>query len=359
MALPDLTQKTFTRDELIQLMSAETPDDIEAIRYAAEKVLIQECGNNVYLRGLVEISNACCCDCYYCGIRKSNKGVARYTLSPDKIVEAAQLCAKHGYGSFVLQSGERKDVAFADMLVDTVRRIKIETRCDALPQGLGITLSIGEQPEATYRRLFEAGAHRFLLRIETSNPILFAQIHPPEQRIETRLACLQNLQNIGYQVGTGVMIGLPNQTLENLADDILFFKDYDIDMIGMGPYIPHENTPLGIMKCPPAQKRLELGLLMIAATRLVLRDVNIAATTALHALSPDGREKALKYGANVIMPMMTPASVRKQYQLYPGKPYLDESESFIEKKIQDSINKASRTLSHNLWGDAPHAINKI
>jgi biotin synthase len=195
---------------------------------------------------------------------------------------------------------------------------KKKRKATGLPKGLGLTLCVGEQSEETYVRLFEAGAHRYLLRIETANPALFASIHPPEQKFETRLVCLRKLRKIGYQVGTGVMIGLPEQTLHDLADDILFFKNEDIDMIGMGPFIPHEDTPLWTSPCPAAAERLRLGLMMIAVTRLVLRNVNIAATTALQALDPLGREKALRYGANVMMPLMTPEGPREDYQLYPG-----------------------------------------
>ena len=267
-------------------------------------------------------------------------------------------CAEHGYGSLVLQSGERRDKAFIDELVDTVRRIKTDTQSERMPNGLGITLCIGEQTDETYRRLFEAGSHRYLLRIETTDPDLFARIHPPAQRIETRLACLATLRDIGYQVGTGVMIGLPHQTLESLANDILFFKNQDIDMIGMGPFIPHERTPLASERCASPQDRLRLGLLMIAVTRLVLRDVNIAATTALQALAPQARATALTYGANVMMPLMTPARVRESYQLYPGKPYLDESQSRIEDEIERSVLEVGRKLGLHAWGDSPHAQKK-
>ncbi|MGE4350796.1 MAG: [FeFe] hydrogenase H-cluster radical SAM maturase HydE [Bdellovibrionales bacterium] len=353
-----MPQTAFSREEIADILGLRDKTKIEAIRQTAQDVLLKECGDGVYMRGLVEISNACRCDCCYCGIRKSNRTVERYTLTQEDILKIARKCAAIGYGSIVLQSGERQDPAFLDELVDTLRRIKEETRGDHLPDGLGITLCIGEQTESAYRRLFEAGAHRYLLRIETTNPTLFAQIHPPEQKFETRLACLRTLKKIGYQVGTGVMIGLPGQTLLDLADDILFFKNEDIDMIGMGPFIPHKDTPLGALPCPDASERFRLGLMMIAATRLVLRDVNIAATTALQALDPLGREKALRYGANVMMPLMTPEGPRENYELYPGKPFINETSEACHAGLAANIAAAGRTLGLNVWGDAPHATRK-
>jgi biotin synthase len=255
----------------------------------------------------------------------------------------------------VIQSGERSDRKFIDLTLEAVRRIKRETRSVSQPEGLGITLCIGQQSRETYRRLFEAGAHRYLLRIETTNPDLFARIHPKDQTLESRLECLGLLRDIGYQVGTGVMIGLPGQTLDDLAGDILFFADHDIDMIGMGPFILDPATPLGGESCPGIAERIRLSLLMIAATRLKLRDVNIASTTALQTLNPIGRETGLQFGANVIMPQVTPPEVRKDYQLYPGKPCLDENALECQSCLGMRIAFAGRTIGYNAWGDSAHA----
>lgn len=353
--LPDLTQKEFSREDIATILAATEVGEINKIRVAAEDVLLKHCGAEVYMRGLVEASNVCRCDCFYCGIRKSNKTVTRYDLGVDELVSLAQQCVAFGYGSMVIQTGERSDKKFIDNLETAIHRIKNETCGDNLPQGLGITLSVGEQTKETYRRFFEAGAHRYLLRIETTNPELFAQIHPPEQRIETRLECLRTLREVGYQVGTGVMIGLPGQSIEDLANDIMFFKTHDIAMIGMGPFIPHEQTPLWGKQCPDEESRLRLGLLMIAATRLVLRDVNIAATTALQAIDPQGREKALRFGANVMMPMMTPENVRLDYLLYPNKPNLNENAANARLDMEAFLKNIGRNLGLNKWGDAPHA----
>ncbi len=343
------------RAELARILGATEPAEIEAVRAAAERVLLENCGDGVYLRGLVEASNACACDCFYCGIRKSNRNVHRYTLEADEIVACARQCAEMGYGSMVIQSGERSDKKFIDLVAGAVERIKAETRSEEEPEGLGITLCIGQQTYETYKHLYEAGAHRYLLRIETTNPELFAKLHPEDQIFESRVECLVMLHDIGFQVGTGVMIGLPGQTLDDLAGDILFFRQHDIDMIGMGPFIPHPDTPLGGEPFPDVKDRVRLALLMIAATRLALRDVNIASTTALQALDPIGREKGLKFGANVIMPQVTPQDVRRDYQLYPGKPCLEENAGECQSCLGMRIEFAGRKIGYHQWGDSLHA----
>jgi biotin synthase len=348
-------QTEFSHDDLVALLSAADPHDIETVRQAAESVLLENCGNAVFYRGLTEASNVCSCDCGYCGIRKSNRDVNRYTLSADEIFGCAQLCASYGYGSIVIQSGERRDKAYIRMLEGVLRRIKEETKSEQQPDGLGVTLCIGEQTREVYQRLFDAGAHRYLLRIETSDPDLFARIHPAEQTFKSRVACLETLRAIGYQVGTGVMIGLPGQTLGHLARDIQFFAVRDIDMIGMGPFIPHEATPLASAPCPEVAERLRLSLLMIAATRLKLRNVNIAATTALQALDPIGREKGLRFGANIIMPQITPVKVRRDYLLYPSKPCLDENAEACRSCLELRIFGVNRVVGYNSWGDSAHA----
>ncbi|MBN1593724.1 MAG: [FeFe] hydrogenase H-cluster radical SAM maturase HydE [Candidatus Coatesbacteria bacterium] len=353
------TRSDFSIDEMAEILGATRPDEIEEIRRAAENVLLENCGSEVYYRGLIEYSNICQCDCCYCGIRRSNKGVHRYELSVEQIVDAAKWCAQERYGSVVIQSGERRDKAFIKTIVEAVRLIKRETRSDALPQGLGITLSLGEQSLDSYRHFREAGAHRYLLRIETSDPSLFAQIHPNEQSFQSRLESLDALREAGFQVGTGVMIGLPGQTTRHLAGDIAFFKEKDIDMIGMGPFIPHEATPIGQTGYEiDRSTQVQRSLLMIAMTRLAMPDINIAATTALQALDPIGREKGLKYGANVIMPLLTPSEVRSDYLLYPGKPCLDESASQCRACLEARISSIGRTIGYDKWGDSRHALER-
>jgi len=357
-AFPDLTQQDFSKEDIVAILGATNSEVIEYARSAAEKVLLENCGNKVNFRGLIEFSNFCKSDCYYCGIRKSNKNTKRYEVDIEEVLGVAEWCVRRGYGSMVIQSGERRNKRFIDNIVEAVKQVKQQTCSKKLPQGLGITLSVGEQTPEVYRRFFDAGAHRYLLRVETTNPALFAKIHPPEQTLEPRIECLRSLREAGYQVGTGVMIGLPGQTLEDLAEDILFFKREDIDMIGMGPFIPNEETPLGNEPCLDEVTRVRLALLMIATTRLVLKDVNIASTTALQALDSMGREKGLRFGANVMMPLMTPQNVRENYLLYPGKPGLQDDSLTCHNNLVESIKSIGRDVEIDKWGDSLHFKKK-
>jgi len=311
-------------------------------------------GNDVYYRGIIEFSNICACDCLYCGIRMSNKVVERFTLQEQEVMDASRWCAEAGYGSLVLQAGERKDPAFIEYVERLVRRIRSEIVHPELPQGLGITLSLGEQTLETYRRWYAAGAHRYLLRIETTHPALFGRIHPPSQTLEARLQALTDLATAGFQVGTGVMIGIPGQSLEMLTDDILFFRDHTIDMIGMGPWLFHPDTPMRDWPQPLSKEELlQLSLNMIAVVRLACPDVNIAATTALQAMVPDGRERGLSYGANVTMPNLTPVHARANYQLYDGKPCTNEGREECRGCLMGRVESVGRTVALNQWGDAP------
>lgn len=341
----------LSRPELRFLLELEAPEDLARLYRAAYAVKLKYVDNRVRLRGLIELSNLCRKDCFYCGIRRSNSCVDRFAMTLDEIVAAARHAAEFRYGSVVLQSGERNDPAFVDFIEEAVRRIK------ALPGNLGITLSVGEQSEAVLRRWFDAGAHRYLLRIEASNPELYAKLHPADHRYEERLASLRRLRDIGYQVGTGVMIGLPYQSTDDLVGDIEFFRELDVDMIGMGPYIPHHETPLGRefpeFGADPA-RQLERGLKMIAATRLQLKDVNIASTTALQALAPDGRERGLLAGANVIMPNIGEVAYRQGYLLYENKPGTDENARQVREKLEQAIASIGETIAYDEWGDSHH-----
>jgi biotin synthase len=358
--LPALLEQTsFSGAEIRRLLALSEPGEIEALRRTAYDLTTAEIGDAVYYRGLLEISNVCTLDCLYCGIRKGNHAVERYSLGREEVVEAALWAARAGYGSCVLQSGERRDAQFVAFIDDCVREIKARSVSAALPQGLGITLSLGEQTPETYRRWRAAGAHRYLLRIETTNPTLFARIHPPSQRHATRLQALDDLRDAGFQVGTGVMIGLPGQTLADLAADIGFFASREIDMIGMGPYITAPGSALaerGMMETGPL---VQLALKMIAVTRLVLRDVNIAATTALQALVPDGRERGIAFGANVTMPNLTPRDVRKNYQLYDGKPCIEETSAECRGCLERRVAVSGRRVGWDSWGDSRRYARRI
>jgi biotin synthase len=342
------------KKDLVKFLQSEDKTVLTDLQQAAYEVKNREVGNKVFYRGIIEFSNICSKNCYYCGIRKGNKQVKRFRMQPQEILECAEFAWKQGYGSLVLQSGERTDSEFVDFVEDILLRIKKMSNHE-----LGITLSLGEQSEETYRRWFQAGAHRYLLRIESSNSQLYRTLHPQDHDFNYRFECLKILGDLGYQVGTGVMIGLPGQTAEMLADDIIFFQKNDIDMIGMGPYIPHEQTPLASQaKKWDKQKQLQLGLKMIALTRLYLQDVNIAATTALQALHHEGREFGLQAGANVIMPNITHTKYRDGYKLYDGKPCTNENARMCRVCLEGRIGKIGEEIGYNLWGDSPHFKKK-
>ena len=342
-------------DELEFLLSLDDPAMCEALYAAANELKVREVGKGVYLRGLVETSNLCTRNCLYCGIRRGNANVRRYELTLEEIVAGAKLAAEFGYGAAVLQGGERSDTRFVDFVTEAVRRI------GELPGAPALTLSFGEQTLDTYRRWREAGAARYLLRIETSDPGLYAALHP-EGTLEERKNALVRLREAGFQVGTGVMIGLPGQSAAMLARDVEFFRAVDADMIGMGPWIPYRETPLGIAH-PGTRaddlRRLELGLKMIAATRLQLKDVNIAATTALQSISPaDGRERGILAGANVIMPNVGGLEHRCDYALYDGKAGMDENAESARRKLDESLAKIGEFVRYGVSGTPLHYLKR-
>jgi len=347
-----LTERNFKREDIVELLQLKGTDRTALLKHA-QKVKEDVVGKKVYFRGLIEFSNICSKDCLYCGIRKSNKKVVRYNASDDEILAACRFAWENRFGSVVLQSGENISRAFVKRVDSLLKKIKQLSNNE-----LGITLSCGEQTRETYQRWFESGAHRYLLRIEASNPELYYKIHPKTKKhsFEKRLEALHFLRETGYQVGTGVMIGLPFQTIEDLADDILFFKKMDIDMCGMGPYIEHENTPLYQFRhlLKTKQERFDLALNMIAVLRLLMPDINIAAATALQAIDPAGREKALAVGANIIMPNLTPCDYRKEYLLYEDKPCLDEDAELCRNCLEARIELAGCEIGYNEWGDSKH-----
>ena len=271
------SKEILEKEDIIELLSANEEETKKLFAKSAE-VKEKYVGNKVYFRGLIEFSNICGKNCYYCGIRAGNKNVERYNLTDEEILDAASFAYENHYASIVLQSGEVVTEAFAqriELLLDKIKKLS--------DNQLGITLSLGEQTNEIYQRWFDAGAHRYLLRIETTNKQLFKNIHPDNElhSFETRLSCLFNLRKIGYQVGSGVMIGLPFQTIENLADDLLFIREFDIDMAGMGPYIEHPDTPMYQYsnQLLPKSERLQLALKMIAVLRIMMKDINIAAAS--------------------------------------------------------------------------------
>jgi biotin synthase len=346
-----ILMKKFDKNDLLYWMKIEDEKKLEKLYQMAYEIKLKHTGNKVFLRGLIEFSNICGRNCYYCGIRKDSPS-ERYVMTESEILECALWAYENKYGSVVLQSGERQDREFIDFVDNIVKTISKETEGK-----LRIVLCVGEQDYETYSRWFDSGANRYLLRIETTNEKLYREIHPEGYSLRERIACLEKLKKIGYQVGTGVMIGLPGQTEEDLVEDIQFFKDMDIDMIGMGPYLPHKDTPLINLATntdEDIKRRLKLSLKMIALTRIYLEDVNIASTTALQAANPLGREMGLKSGANVIMPNITQRKYRKSYQLYDNKPCLEESSSECKTCIEYRVRSIGDEIAFDEPGDAVH-----
>jgi biotin synthase len=351
-----ISQAAFSRENLVTLLSSEGAEGLLLLKKAGE-VKIQTIGNKAYFRGLIELSNVCEKDCLYCGIRKSNAAVQRYNLTDREVLEAATFAYHENYGSIVVQSGEVTNEMFVVRIERLVKEIK-----SLSDNKLGITLSLGEQSESVYRRWFEAGAHRYLLRIESSNPQLYSRLHPDDgqHRYEQRLSALKALKKVGFQTGTGIMIGTPWQTMNDLADDLLFFRDFDVDMVGMGPFIEHDDTPFKNLSdtTTTLADRFNLSLKMVAVLRLMMPDINIAATTALQAIDPLGREKAVKAGANIIMPNITPGRYRNNYLLYNNKPCTDEEPEQCAGCLDARLALADSEIGYGEWGDSKHFSRK-
>lgn len=342
------------RAELIELL--KVPKDREKFLFElSSKARSKTIGDIVYLRGLIELSNICQKSCLYCGIRKENTNCVRYDLSDQEVIASAQYAYQNKYGSIAIQSGELNSKKNTSRIEKLIHEIK------SLSNGeLGITLSLGEQSDQTYKRWREAGADRYLLRIESSSRELFEKIHPNDSMhsYDTRIESLNSLKNHGYQLGTGVMIGLPYQTVETLADDLLFFKSMDIDMCGMGPYLEHEDAVLGESSMS-IEDRFSLTLRMISILRIMMPNINIASTTALQAIDPLGREKALRVGANVIMPNITPLRVREQYKLYENKPISEDCLEIQEKTLFERITDEGFEIGFATQGNSLHYTSKL
>jgi biotin synthase len=347
-----LEKDMFSKVDIIQLLESKDAERTLLFQKAAE-IKEKHLGNIVYYRGLIEFSNNCSKDCLYCGIRKSNQNVMRYNVSDEEILAAAKFAFEQNYGSVVLQSGELEATKNTERINRLVREIKKLSNNE-----LGITLSCGEQEPDVYKQWLDAGAHRYLLRIESSNEALYKKIHPANKNhsFDKRMSCLQSLKNLGYQTGTGVMVGLPFQSMDDLANDLLFMQDFDIDMVGMGPYIEHSDTPLFEERNSllPLQERFDLTLKMIAVLRVMMKDINMAASTAMQAIDKLGREKAIKVGANIVMPNITPGMYRDSYKLYENKPCTDENAEDCKTCLEARVNLTNHTIGYGEWGDSKH-----
>lgn len=340
---------SWSEAEIIEILADKSSESLEMLLQKADACRRQNIGAGVYLRGLIEFANDCDRNCFYCGIRRDNHKLQRYSLSQVEVIDLARAAYTSGYYSLALQSGESDDPARVEFVVDTVRQIKELTQAeDPSGNGLGITLSIGELSQSQYQALREAGAHRYLLRIETSSPEFFRKLHPPAQSFEKRIKCLEYIRTTGFQVGTGIMIGVPGQTLTHLARDLKFFIDFDIDMLGMGPYIPHHQTPLFKTQAQVEFDPLMVTLKMMALARLLMPDINMVASTALQSIDSRGLELGLKAGANVVMPVLTPEAQRQSYYLYEQKQYRSP------QQLIDQITSYGYQVGLWTWGDSKH-----
>ena len=334
-----MEKNVFNREEIIEILNDDTKN--EWLFNFADKIRKENVGDEVHLRGLIEFSNICRCACKYCGLRSPNKKIKRYRILKDEIVEYVKNAVKLGYKTIVLQSGE-DEYFTTEKMVEIIKAIK--------EFDVALTLSIGERSFEDYKAFKQAGADRYLIRIETTDKELYKKLHP-NMDFNNRIRCLQDLKTLGYEVGTGCLVGLPEQTIESLADDILFFKEIGADMVGIGPFIPHPNTPLK----DETTGSFTLALKVMALTRILLPDINIPATTAMETLNPNGRILALQSGANVVMPNVTSTEYRAKYEIYPNKICINDNPDKCRGCIEGKIKSIGRTISSDYGFSHPKA----
>lgn len=321
-------ENNASKEELLFLLDNLKSEDKKYLIQKANEIRMQTYGDKVYMRGLIEFTNFCKRNCVYCGIRRSNNNADRYRLTYDEIMECADIGDRLGYKTYVLQGGE--DDYFTDeKMIEIIKGIKNKYPNNA------ITLSLGERSYDSYKKMYEAGADRYLLRHETATKKLYEDLHP-EASFENRRKCLRELKEIGYQIGAGFMVGIPNQSNEDLVNDLVFIKELEPHMCGIGPFIPHKDTPLKDEKAGTVEKTTT----MLALVRLLLPNVLLPSTTALGSIDPMGREKGLKAGGNVVMPNLSPTSVREKYSLYDGKICTGDEAAECRMCIEGRIRKA-------------------
>lgn len=337
--LEDTSQ--LTKEEWVALIENRNQETAEYLFEKARRLQHKHFGNRVYTRGLIEFTNYCKNDCYYCGIRRSNRNAERYRLSKEQILECCQTGYELGFRTFVLQGGE--DGWFTqEKLEGIVRAIKTDY------PDCAITLSLGERSKESYEGLFGAGADRYLLRHETADPGHYQSLHPAELSAEHRKQCLWDLKEIGYQTGTGFMVGSPGQTPAQLAEDMMFIRKLEPHMVGIGPFVPHHDTPFA----QETGGTVELTLFMIGLLRVMMPKLLLPATTALGTIDPLGREKGIQAGANVVMPNLSPTSVRKKYELYDNKICTGDEAA----ECRTCLNRRMERIGYELVvdrGDAP------
>ena len=339
------------REQIVTWLREERKEKLALLWERADGIRRRHVGDEVHLRGLIEISNHCSRQCHYCGLRSGNEELHRYRMTEGEIMASVSEAVGYGYGTVVMQSGEDEGIT-RDWMAGIIRRIRQET-------SLAVTLSLGERPTADLRAWRLAGADRYLLRFETGNRGLYDEIHPPRGRKRSdRPEILRRLREIGYEIGSGVMIGIPGQTYEDLARDIELFGEMDLDMIGVGPYIPHPGTPLGRefeKRCAPAAEQVPnsegMTYKVIALARIVCPEANIPSTTALATLNlSEGRELGLARGANIVMPNLTPVAYRADYEIYPAKACIRETAADCRACLNRRIVSLGRTVGRGKGG---------
>lgn len=327
---------TLSHKDLVDLLTNFDEEISEHLFSLARLVTQTHFGNEIYTRGLIEISSYCKNNCYYCGIRQSNQNAERYRLSKEDILACCETGYQLDFRTFVLQGGE--DNFYSDeVMIDIITAIK-----SSFPD-CALTLSLGEKKRATYQKYYDAGADRYLLRHETATDEHYRQLHPSSLSLENRKQCLYDLKEIGFQTGTGFMVGSPHQTIKHIAADLAFIQQLNPQMVGIGPFVPHKDTPFGNY----SQGSLELTLLLIGILRLMLPHSLIPATTALGTIHPYGREKGILAGANVVMPNLSPKEVRKKYLLYNDKIATNEEAAESRTALQKRMEAIGYTLSNS------------
>ena len=358
----------LTHDQLVRLVSTTNKSEMDCLHDAAGELNKKIYNNKIFTRGIIEFSNACEKRCHYCGVTAYDD---KFLISHDAILECTDYMYEIGYRNLVLQSGEITSEPRIRYLEELLH--KIQQRYGTEPnKGMCVVLSVGELSRQQYQRLFDAGSQRYLLRIESSNPELYKSMHPPDHLFSRRIQALNDLKSIGYVTGTGVMVGVPNQTYDDLAGDIEFFRDGRFPMIGLGPYIIHKDTVMGrqLLKTTTEKERKNADILKVKITlniynvlRLQCPMINIAATTALETLSPGSKAIALSGGCNVLMPIITPKIYRGGYQLYEGKKEVDMDREKTHQSMLELLKSIGKIPSFGEWNhpklylqDHPHAF---